>query len=108
MTRIVNGVEQPDDPANTADIPARQAAAAARVPTSIRKWQFKAQLNRMNPVHRTNLLAFIATQSVEVQDWWQDEPIIPRDHPNVEAARVALGYTNAQVNATFRNAALIT
>lgn len=107
MTRLVNGVEQPDDPVEMADRPGRDARAALFVPDSVSNWQFRTQLGRMNPQHRLNLIAFIRTQGAEVQDWWQFSPRIPRNHPNVETARVALGYTNGQVNATFRNAAQI-
>ncbi len=110
LTRIVNGVPVEMTPQEEAAEIADRAtrAAVVRTPDVIKNWQFRAQLRRMNPVHLANLKAFILTQSEEVQDWWQYELIIPRSHANVEAARVALGYSQAQVNATFRNAALIT
>lgn len=48
--------------------------------------------------------AWLATQSEDVQDDWEYAVEIRRDSPTVEAAQIALGLTDAQMDALFVSA----
>lgn len=109
---MVNGVEQPDDPNEISDRSvrkaARQAAEAAYVPPFVRNYQFRKAMRDTSQATINAFKAYVAGASEDIQDYWQYEQIIRRNHPNVEAARVALGRTQGAIDTFFRNAWLLT
>lgn len=111
MTRIVNGVEQPDDPNEIADKANRAIAGTPEVrvvPPVITNYQFRKALRDMSAATINAFKTYVVGASEEIQDYWQFSPFIRRDHANVEAVRVALNRTQANIDTFFRNAARIT
>lgn len=107
MSRLVNGVIQADDPGHAAQQAAGNAFRAARVPPVISNYQFRKALRDTSQATINAFKAYVSGASEDIQDYWQLEPRIRRDHPNVELVRIALGRTQAQINTLFRNAKLI-
>ena len=86
---------------------AKIAAQAAYVPPFIGNRQFRKALRDMSQATINAFVAYVAGASDDIKDYWQYEPRIFRNHPNVEAARVALSRTQANIDTFFRNAAKI-
>ena len=111
MSRIVNGVVVPDDPNETADKANRVAAGtpdARLVPPVITNDQVRQAMLGTSAATLDAFEAYVAGASRAIRIYWQYNPYIRRNHPNVEAARVALGRTQAQIDSFFRNAKLLT
>lgn len=64
-------------------------------------------MRNTSPATINSFLNYLSTASADIQDYWQFSSSIRRSHPNVEAARVALGRTQAQIDTFFRNAKLV-
>jgi len=56
---------------------------------------------------RSAFVTQLALQTQDAQDWWNREILMDRLHPNVEAMRVAMGRTQAQVDALWNKAATL-
>lgn len=111
MTRMVNGVEMPDDPANTTNIPvrvaARQAFEAAFVPPLVSRYQILAALRQMNRL--TAFRNHVAGLSEADQDWWSTKRTFRRTAPQVVALKLAapagMSLTDNQIDNVWRLAA---
>lgn len=106
--RMVNGVVMPDDPANTADIPVRQAARQAReaafVPQVITRYQLLAALRQMN--RNAAFAAYVSGLTSQNQEWWQEKKTFRRTAPEVvalkQAAPAGMALTDAQIDAVWK------
>lgn len=110
-TKYVAGVAVQMTTQEEADFDAQAAAdvatTAALVPPVITNDQFRQALRNTSQATINAFKTYVAGASEDIQDYWQYRPFIRRNHPNVEAARVALGRTQAQIDTFFRNAAQI-
>lgn len=112
LTKMVDGVRvemtAQEEAAFIAQGQADIAAVALLVPPFIGNRQFRKALRDMSKATINAFVAYVAGASDDIKDYWQYEPRILRNHPNVEAARVALGRTQANIDTFFRSAARIT
>ncbi|MDG4906049.1 hypothetical protein P9228_06245 [Mesorhizobium sp. WSM4898] len=80
-------------------------APPAVVPESVSARQFHFQLSVAGL--RAQVIAWIGTQPVEVQDAFEYSGSFVRNEPMMETGFAALGYTSAQIDAFFTAAALL-
>ncbi|PBB29849.1 MAG: hypothetical protein E5V67_27605 [Mesorhizobium sp.] len=80
-------------------------APPAVVPESVSARQFHLQLSVAGL--RAQVIAWIGTQPVEMQDAFEYSGSFVRSEPMMESGFAALGYTSAQIDAFFTAAALL-
>jgi hypothetical protein len=111
LFKNVNGVvvqmSAQEEAAALADQSARLANPLP-VPDSVTNYQFRQALRNTSAATINAFITYVTGATQDIQDYWQYQPRIQRSHPNVEAVRVALGRTQANIDTFFRNASLIT
>lgn len=108
MTRYVNGVAQPDDPAELADRPVRIAAKAERdaafVPPLITRYQLLAALRQMNRAAAFG--TYVLGLNAANQEWWQTKRSFKRNADQVVALKLAapagMSLTDNQIDNVWR------
>jgi hypothetical protein len=84
-------------------IAANTAAAdvrAALVPSFVGQYQWRTALRQMNRAAAFRNYVLAADETT--QEYWQHKKVIKRNAPEVEAARVAFGVTQNQMDAVFK------